>query len=391
MAPVTRGMRARAAASLDRIPHDALFEALLPLPARELCRLRAVSRAWSSLTSDPAFVGAHSASHQGPLFLARFRGDRARVYVIDLAGAVLKRLAIAGAAGLHVQPTRLPLACLAADWNASCRVLNPATGAVRALPPGPAPEHRNRVILRDPYTFFALGLVRSTGQYKVFRMLNQLGFLDGGEQLFEVLTLNNGSNDPIIPSWTAQPKPSLCIEACTGVVVDAAVYFLVSRGYKPVTLHDAGARSDHILSFDLATEQWRRGTLAGPIGQEIDGAEDFLKRRHRLGLAELSGSLVLVYKRREEVFFVMDMWFRTGFENGGWEKKYTLQTQVIAPIADNLDHVRPVLVLDDGRLVIHEAQVGVLIIWDPRTNSFVELRRLIDSVGVFTGSLLSIQ
>ncbi|RCV10302.1 hypothetical protein SETIT_2G101700v2 [Setaria italica] len=393
MVPTTRAMRARADASADRLPRDALSDALLRLPAREICRLRAVCRPWRALTSDPAFVRAHAAAHPGPLFVAKFRDDPAHVYVIDAGGTVLKRVAGADG-GVHVLRTRLDLACLATDWN-RCRVLNPATGALQVLPQSSAPQHKNRVNLSNPYTFFALGLVASTGEYKVFRMFNRLGFLLGGEQLFEVLTINDSSG-AADSCWRAMPMPSLFIEASTGGVVGSVVYFFVNRGYNPVTLYsDAGARSDYILSFDLEREEWRSG-LAGPIGEEIDSGEDFQSKRYRFALAELKGSLVLVYKRRQKSIFVMDLWFLMDFENGLWEKKYTLRTRVIAPTGDNLKHVIPILVLNDGRIVIHAAPTGVLIIWnksDPRVNNFVTLveGRPLDSVGVYTGSLLSLQ
>ena len=97
--PTTRAMRARAAASSDRIPPDVLFDVLLRLPARDLCRLRAVSRSWRALASDPLFVAAHAERHGEPLFLAKFRDDMTSVYVVDLSGGVVKRMGIAAGAG----------------------------------------------------------------------------------------------------------------------------------------------------------------------------------------------------------------------------------------------------------------------------------------------------
>ena len=87
------------------LPPDLLFDVLLRLPAKELCRLRAVCRSWRSLTSDPLFVGEHAARHPGPLFLANFRGDEAHIHVVDLSGSVVKR--IPSADGHRLLPTRL--------------------------------------------------------------------------------------------------------------------------------------------------------------------------------------------------------------------------------------------------------------------------------------------
>ncbi|OEL24706.1 hypothetical protein BAE44_0014276, partial [Dichanthelium oligosanthes] len=48
------------------LPTELLSEALLCLPAKELCRLRLVGRAWWALTSEPRLATAHSSRH--PLF-----------------------------------------------------------------------------------------------------------------------------------------------------------------------------------------------------------------------------------------------------------------------------------------------------------------------------------
>lgn len=74
---------------------------------------------------------------------------------------------------------RLDLTCLGTDWN-RCWVLNPATGALWDMTQSSAPEHKGRVTLSNPYTFFALGWVASTGEYKVFRMFNRLSFFNAG-------------------------------------------------------------------------------------------------------------------------------------------------------------------------------------------------------------------
>ncbi|CAN6171596.1 unnamed protein product, partial [Urochloa humidicola] len=52
-----------AASNAGVLPADVLFDVLLRLPAKELCRLRAVCRAWRSLTFDPLFAVAHAAWH----------------------------------------------------------------------------------------------------------------------------------------------------------------------------------------------------------------------------------------------------------------------------------------------------------------------------------------
>jgi len=123
------------------LPPDLLFDVLLRLPAKELCRLRAVCRSWRSLTFDPLFVGEHAARH--PLFLANFRDDRARVHVVDLSGNVVK--VIPNPDGDRLLPTRLDLACAATavhifriweDWR--YRRVQGATDVQLAQVPFPA-------------------------------------------------------------------------------------------------------------------------------------------------------------------------------------------------------------------------------------------------------------
>ena len=55
--------RAAAASNAGVLPPDLLSDVLLLLPAKELCRLRAVCRSWRSLTFDPLFVGEIGRAH----------------------------------------------------------------------------------------------------------------------------------------------------------------------------------------------------------------------------------------------------------------------------------------------------------------------------------------
>ncbi|KAF8690623.1 hypothetical protein HU200_040994 [Digitaria exilis] len=94
----THGPTTAGAAAL--LPTDMLFDVLLRLPAKDLCRLRSVCRPWRALlAADPLFADAHAARHRAPLLLARFRSSSsdARVHVVDLsspggAAAVVTRV-----------------------------------------------------------------------------------------------------------------------------------------------------------------------------------------------------------------------------------------------------------------------------------------------------------
>uniref|UniRef100_A0A453LG48 F-box domain-containing protein n=1 Tax=Aegilops tauschii subsp. strangulata TaxID=200361 RepID=A0A453LG48_AEGTS len=82
------------------LPEDALYEVLLRIPAKELCRLRAVCPSWRALTSDPLFVVAHMSRHRTapPLLAMGYRDDSGvnGVEISDLSGNVVKRIPSAG-------------------------------------------------------------------------------------------------------------------------------------------------------------------------------------------------------------------------------------------------------------------------------------------------------
>ncbi|EMS66903.1 hypothetical protein TRIUR3_13913 [Triticum urartu] len=84
-----------AASSSGDLPVYALYEVLLRIPAKDLCRLRAVCPSWRALTSDPFFIAAHMCRHHTapPLLAIAYRddGEVNGVAISDLLGNVVKR------------------------------------------------------------------------------------------------------------------------------------------------------------------------------------------------------------------------------------------------------------------------------------------------------------
>lgn len=79
------------------LPLDAVYEILLRLPGKDLCRLRAVCRLWRSLLSDDhAFAAAHATRHRHrePFVVAAAGHDAERTEILydilDLSGQVVK-------------------------------------------------------------------------------------------------------------------------------------------------------------------------------------------------------------------------------------------------------------------------------------------------------------
>ncbi|TKW31419.1 hypothetical protein SEVIR_2G105000v4 [Setaria viridis] len=392
--PVSRSTRRRTpvASNTGVLPPDVLFDVLLRLPAKELCRLRAVCRAWRSLTVDPLFTGAHAARH--PLFLANFRDDQTHICVVDLLGIVVKR--IPNADGHLLLHTSLDLACATTVRN-SCQVLDPATGNVHVPPESPAVEHLDRENVRMPYTSFAFGRIATTGEYKVIRIFNR-PTLAGFHQphLFEVFTINisGSSSGSSHTQWRAR-QPDHFFDPSSAIVVGEVVYFKVDIVFDVLICGDVypGIPLDCILSFDLEREEWR-GILNGPISEifetdkyagDLDGYRGLWTQ---VTLADLRGSLGLVHYRKHR--HMMDLWVRKDIDGGLWVKEYIIQIEPIFPTTESC--VKSLFMLDDGRLVIHFPKTGLLFIYDPRTNTSaqVEMRHL-DAVAMYTGNLLSLQ
>uniref|UniRef100_A0A0A9F1T5 F-box domain-containing protein n=1 Tax=Arundo donax TaxID=35708 RepID=A0A0A9F1T5_ARUDO len=126
------------------LPHDALYEILLRLSAKDLCRLRAVCRPWRCLLSDPHFIAAHAARHPAPPLVVAgyhtaYRNDGVVCDILDLSGNGVKRVRATGDA--WVTSTHHDFICTSKGTSSCIRLLNLTTGAVLALPEELAEEH----------------------------------------------------------------------------------------------------------------------------------------------------------------------------------------------------------------------------------------------------------
>ncbi|CAL5079006.1 unnamed protein product [Urochloa decumbens] len=257
------------------LPFDASYEILLRLPAKDLCRLRAVSRAWRSLLSDPQFIAAHRACHPGPLIVSGHptstghRSGDVQFNIMDLSGRIIKRLHVAGdgttdnATDDVKISSQAGLVCILGDMGKRCRVLDPATGAVTSLPEGLAEEHAaNRPDMGQYSATVVCGKVASTGEYKVLRVLDIRLFSfpcfnSNPKPLCELLTLNGSGN----ARWRGKktsPDPVIVYDQTSRAVLDGCVYFFLKED---APLHTTGPK--RIASFDPGTEEWRR-TMKGP-------------------------------------------------------------------------------------------------------------------------------
>ncbi|KAL6638944.1 hypothetical protein ACP70R_022674 [Stipagrostis hirtigluma subsp. patula] len=228
------------------LPTDALSEVLLRLPSKELCRLRAVCRAWRSLTSDPLFVKAHSSRH--PLVVGLLAHGRG-IQLLDLSGNIVikRRSAALVHGGGYSLSMQLDLLCMSTP-NGEAYVLNIITGTVSMLPS--ALEHNN--MGRAIFSRCTIGWVSSAArEYKVLRT-HMYMTSDNVVQTCEIITLGREE------TWRARPRPPVHVAMGPrqSVVIGGVAYFSLS--------HLSAIMPDCIALFDLVTEEWRPTILQGP-------------------------------------------------------------------------------------------------------------------------------
>ncbi|CAN6222799.1 unnamed protein product [Urochloa humidicola] len=352
----------------DVFPTDVLREIFLHLPAKELCRLRLVCRSWRSFTSDPIFAESHSRRH--PVLIGLHRPHRhtsedeslfsylvhkgPEIHFIDLtSGDIVKRIANVPRHSFHLS-VQLDYVCVSVS-KAPSIVLDTATGEVANL----------RSESAVPISPFVLGFVPSTGELKVlrFRLDHDVSFHGGGyEHVCYAITFDGDGGDN---EWRKLPHPGVRLELAPGntAVVDGVAYFLLHVGYT-----ENSTELDSITSLDLATEEWRPSRIRGPVSTQEEKLSYYGQSRD-FQLAELNGSLVTVHLTYQDCCYLMDIWFLVDIDKGVWSRRYSIQC---GPewVHWGQFYPRPVVVLDDGRLVVSMHTEPVIRIYDPRTSTW---------------------
>ncbi|KAL6595034.1 hypothetical protein ACP70R_048137 [Stipagrostis hirtigluma subsp. patula] len=236
------------------LPLDSMYEILLRLPAKELCRLRIVCRSWRSLLSDPHFIAAHAFRHPGPLFFAGYyraqQKDGVIGDIVDISGRVVKHVHTKGNdLDQWMVSSQLDLICMVKIRGMRCRLLNPATGVVCSLPEELAKEHAKDEPYFHHIAMVTIVHVDSTVACKVLRVLENRS---DDKQLYEVLSLDGSSSS----RWRGKgvPPDTGRLRLMNHVVVDGIAFFV---------MHKLVLEKHAIASFDLKTEEWRK-TLQGP-------------------------------------------------------------------------------------------------------------------------------
>ncbi|CAL5076613.1 unnamed protein product [Urochloa decumbens] len=378
--------------TLQPLPLDALFEILLRLAAKELCRLRAVSRPWRALLSDPHFIAAHAARHPSPLVVvgyglsSGYPDGNILCDIMDLSGQVVKRIRATGD-GIEkdlVVSARLDFVEIMRGLNWSRQLLDPATGAVTVLPEELADEHAAlQLDIFEHRSVVAFGKVASTGEYKALRVFDNTSDEPSSEQLCEVFTIDGSNSDA---RWRAKRAPPVPVDVSLSnmAVVNGIAYFLLNEGY-----WYGYVRPKFIASFNLGTEEWRR-TIQGPKFK-FEGSGLGLPSSHmdfnRVSLASLNDCLAVVHCVGSAY---IDIWVLMDFEKGLWVRRHRIQIKQNA--LDDGVFVHPLLVLNDGRIVTYIGNRGILRIYNPRTTDYTDLAVTMPYVAMdlYTGNLLSL-
>ncbi|KAK1686464.1 hypothetical protein QYE76_047312 [Lolium multiflorum] len=329
---------------------DELWEVLLRVPAKALCRFRSACRSWRSLFSDPSFIKEHAALRPG-LILA-LAGDNDRIDMTDLSGSVVRQITIGpehvGVSRKHPGQLHLFL-----DHN-RVRVVDPDTGAASTLPS----DGLQRSVGSLYEGSYALGRVASTGQHKVLRVVSRYNYPANRrmEQHCHVFTIGDDR-------WRAVASTFLCVNfhiapyhvVAHNAVVQGVAYFLPHRKFPNFDIFGGADNSaidtNCVMAFDLHTEEWRPATLAGPP------AIDNTNMDWEVTLAKLNGSLVMLRRSIDYHDYPMaqiDVWFATNLENGVWVKGHSIRLEL--PMAEPwtfASDVQLLRVLDDGRVVLY--------------------------------------
>uniref|UniRef100_A0A0E0D6I3 F-box domain-containing protein n=1 Tax=Oryza meridionalis TaxID=40149 RepID=A0A0E0D6I3_9ORYZ len=371
------------------LPVDLLHDILLRLPARPLCRFRAVCRPWRALLSDPSFVAAHGARHPGPHLAVAVRGrlnaygrEVVDVHLVDASsGDVVKRIC-AGRCDRPAEMSTRGGRALLVDNNLLLRVLDPASGAAPLVP--------NYEIHPINYSF-TLVRTASTGDYKVLRITHDVALQPRERQVCSVLALGgDGVNGDRLARWREVQSPPGNVKTWHKyvAVVDGVAYFVLRDEF---LLRETGG-GDWITAFDVEAEQWRPELVGGP--------PETFHNRLRVSLAALRGSLVVAQDDHQAG--TLDLWFLLAGDGGKvgpqhWSKLYTVTMPYHGrPFRLDGERAEPVVVLDDGRIVfwVWERRVssrgGVMRVYDPNTGGQTDVAAEANCVhvGMYTGSLL---
>jgi F-box interacting protein len=343
------------------LPVDLVYDILLRVPAKPLCRFRAVCPSWRSLLCDPTFIATHAARHPSLLIAVAMENTRTDVQILDMSGNVVRRLKSGQQCLTDDMWTHHGLVFLKGK-DGRHHVLDPATGDTSVLPDRPSQVY-----------MYTVGWAAAAEEYKVLIIRK----MDLQEEVCMVLSLGDKNH-----GWRERGSPPAWVGPRGEVaVVRGIAYFLVS-GIKC-------GWDDWIVAFDLELEAWRPASIRGPMEEQDNPIYGSC-----VSLAEVHGHLVASVDKRSSDTCVVELWFLTDPHEPLWSKRYNITLATTRDVFESFG--MPLQVLKDGRILVwiwkqNPKYRGVPRVYDPETETFTEGaasagRRVV--AGVYTGSLL---
>ncbi|KAM0905526.1 hypothetical protein ACQ4PT_017346 [Festuca glaucescens] len=220
------------------LPVDAVYDILLRVPAKPLCRFRAVCPSWRPLLCDPTFIAAHAAHHPSLLIAVAMEDTETDVEILDMSGNVVKRLksgqqCLTDNMRMHHGPVFLQ------GKDGRHHVIDPATGATSVLPDRPSQAY-----------MYIVGWAATAEKYKALT-IRATDLLE--DQVCMVHTLGDKNH-----GWRERGSPPAMVGLRLGgeaAVVRGVAYFLMMSN----TIR--GGWHDWIVAFDLEAEAWRPSSI----------------------------------------------------------------------------------------------------------------------------------
>nr|CAB3491337.1 unnamed protein product [Digitaria exilis] len=309
---------------------DTLYEILLRVPAKPLCRFRAVCHSWRSLLSSPSpFITSHAARHRDQPPLVAVCGmvpgsdhREAEIRLVDAtSGNFVRRFGVGwptvapppgvdhAGAPRRPRPDRPPRRPRPRDVDDDdehhrLSVLDPATGAVSDLP-----VHYDDDAASSSFVFgwaaasSSIGGDDDDGEYKVLSINTRRRYYYAGtHKLCKILTV--GGDGGSRGTWRDAPGPPVAIKTFhrgETVVANGVVYHLA----------DDNSSGWTIAAFDLEAEQWLPELLHGPTVVPVllpSAATNNSSEHRRRSLAEVNKRLAAVHSTCS----TMDVWLLMG-------------------------------------------------------------------------------
>ncbi|EEC81625.1 hypothetical protein OsI_25148 [Oryza sativa Indica Group] len=357
------------------LPPEMLHEVLLRLPAKPICRLRAVCHSWRSFTSDPLFAAAHAARHPHTALLLAVGVETSptpRINLVDLSGNVVKHIpcGCTGKGRVMISQSSDDHVLLDGCDDHIIRILHPTTSSALDLP-------RRRTRGGDR-VWLAFGRTSHTGEHKLLRIVESRDY----SHVSEVITTSDTK-----PQWRKADNPPDYLDwsFTNGVVYRGAAYFLLS--YFNRVAASSLIRTGCMPSFDLETEQWSM-TLQGPtktILHDANGTVNYTGLAGHLMLAQLKGTLSAAHWK--DHVSIVDLWFLTDFDKRTWSKEYRINVDFVF-FGTGVDvKVHPLVVTDEGEVVfwLQAGTKAIVQIYNPVTKISLDITETSIYAGVARG------